>query len=213
MGYTTDFEGELEFTPTLSAKQTDYILRFNETRRMGRDPQKLMEAKKGKNGLPFIFNPTNKLGEDMKDLEDEFGLDVGEKGAKRNPEEIYGKYGEFYVGEDDTGIIDYNIPPGHLPFSAGSFEANLLNVEKYKLQPGLWCNWTTHNGSALSWDGGEKFYNYIEWLKYMIDNFFIPWGIKLNGKIEWTGEAKDDLGLITVVDNKVTTKTGEIVYK
>ena len=37
--------------------------------------------------------------------------------------------------------------------------------------------------------------------------------IKLNGKIKWNGEDSDDVGLITVKNNKVTYKEGTIVYK
>ena len=66
--------------------------------------------------------------------------------------------------------------------------------------------------NELEWDGGEKFYYYIEWLKYLIDKFFQPWGVILNGEIEWTGEDRDDLGKIVVKDNVVNGKQGKIVY-
>jgi len=98
--------------------------------------------------------------------------------------------GEFFVGEpgtcgtraEDSSIVDYNVPPS--------------------TQPGLWCQWIpTHDGKELAWDGGEKFYNYIEWLQYLVDNFFAPYGYKLNGQVKWAGEDRDDVGVITVVDN------------
>lgn len=69
--------------------------------------------------------------------------------------------------------------------------------------PGIWCQWTIENG-VLEWDEGEKFYNYVEWLKYLIDNFFEKWGIKLNGTIKWKGENMNDIGKIVVENNKVT---------
>lgn len=70
--------------------------------------------------------------------------------------------------------------------------------------PGYYCQWTSNeSGTALEWDGGEKFYSYVEWLNYLIKHFFEPWGIKLNGQIEWRGEEWEDNGLITVTDSKV----------
>lgn len=34
MGYTTDFSGQIDVVPPLSAEEVDYLTRFNETRRM-----------------------------------------------------------------------------------------------------------------------------------------------------------------------------------
>lgn len=101
--------------------------------------------------------------------------------------------GGFYVGNTvDFGqtrtadIIDYNRPP----------------VD----QPSLWCQWVlTEDGNFLEWDGGEKFYQYVEWMKYLIDNFFSKWDIVLNGSIQWEGEDRGDFGTIYVTDNVVTT--------
>lgn len=103
----------------------------------------------------------------------------------------YGTEGEFFVPdsgnygqEDDGSVIEYNYPP--------------------KTQPGLWCQWTpTEGGQELIWDGGEKFYDYIEWLEYLIKSFFIPWGVKLNGVVRWQGEEFSDRGQITVQENEV----------
>lgn len=78
-------------------------------------------------------------------------------------------------------------------------------------QPGLWCHWIiSEDGTKLKWNEAEKFYYYIEWLKYLINHFFEPWGIKLNGEIEWQGEDPDDFGKIIVTDNIVNTKIGRI---
>lgn len=124
----------------------------------------------------------------------------------RNIDEKYGVEGEFYIdgsgvlGQDrDDDVIDYNRPP--------------------KPQPGLWCQWVpTGGGRGIEWDGGEKFYNYVEWLEYLIDKVF-PWILKegdeplvLNGEIEWYGEDREDVGKIVVKDNKVITQEGRVVY-
>jgi len=72
--------------------------------------------------------------------------------------------------------------------------------------PGIHCQWVP-SGDLLSieYDGGEKFYNYTEWIEYLIKEFLIPWGYTLNGKVYWSGEDDDDTGFITVTDNDVRT--------
>lgn len=80
-------------------------------------------------------------------------------------------------------------------------------------QPGLWCQWVvTEDGKYLEWDGNEKFYEYEEWLIYLIDNFFDPLGYMLNGDVRWQGENYDDLGVIHVVDNVVCSEYGVREY-
>ncbi len=87
------------------------------------------------------------------------------------------------------------------------------NTEKYEDVPSFYCQWVpTEDGRGLEWDGGEKFYNYVQWLEYLINKFFIPWGIKLNGEIEWEGEESGDLGKIIVTNNVVEVKEGRVVY-
>ena len=118
----------------------------------------------------------------------------------RNVGPEYGIEGEFYVdgtgwaGQDsDKNVINYNRPPS--------------------TQPGLWCQWIpTDDGSELVWNGGEKFYNYVEWLQYLIDKILAPRGYTLNGECQWFGEERDDVGVIIVKNNKVTTKVGKLVY-
>lgn len=73
--------------------------------------------------------------------------------------------------------------------------------------PGLWCQWIVYE-DMLMWDGGEKFYEYEEWLKYLIDNFIEPSGYLLNGEVEWRGEDSDDIGTIVVVNNRIEMKYG-----
>jgi hypothetical protein len=119
----------------------------------------------------------------------------------RNVDPKYGVEGEFYVegggmmGQDrDDTIIDYNVPP--------------------KTQPGLWCQWVpTEDGWFLEWDGGEKFYNYVEWLEYLIEKVLKPRGYSLSGEIEWVGEDPDDRGMIRVKDNVVKTLEAKVVYE
>lgn len=79
--------------------------------------------------------------------------------------------------------------------------------------PGIWCDWApTEDGMGIEWNGAEKFYDYVEWLQYIIDNFIKHWGYVLNGEVTWEGEGSGDLGKIIVKDNVVTHKRGRIVY-
>lgn len=187
MGYTTDFEGVLKFDKPLTQKQVKYINTLNSTRRMKRDVNKLMELYGGKHG-----NPSAK--------------------DKKNPTEVYGHDGEYFAKDDgqmgqgdDGSVIDHNCPPGQRGFSQGAVE---------KGQPGLWCQWEVNeDGTELSWDGGEKFYNYTEWLKYLIKNFFNPWKKKLNGELLWYGEDRSDIGKIKVSGNDVLVFEGDITFE
>ena len=80
--------------------------------------------------------------------------------------------------------------------------------------PGIWCQWIpTNDKEGIEWDGNEKFYEYIEWLKYLIKNFLSPKGYVLNGEVEWDGEERGDTGKIIVKDNIVETKKGKIIYE
>lgn len=112
--------------------------------------------------------------------------------------------GEFFVGgsgfmgqDNDYSIIDYNYAP--------------------KTQPGLWCKWIpSTNKKSIIWSGAEKFYDYIEWLKYIMNNFMIPWNYKVNGNVEWQGEDEDDQGTIIVNNNNVyfvTQSRGRLYFE
>ncbi len=88
------------------------------------------------------------------------------------------------------------------------------NTEAFEGMPGFWCQWTaSDDGKFLEWDGGEKFYNYIEWLEYLLEHFIVPWGNKLNGEVQWEGEESGDLGKIKVVNNTVTVYEGQVSYE
>lgn len=96
---------------------------------------------------------------------------------------------------------------------AGTRHDDLVDEEGRKY-PGIWCQWTVGGEEELSddnldiiaWDGGEKFYNYVEWLQYIIDRFLVPWGYVMNGEVDYRGEDWDDIGTIKVKDNKITIK-------
>lgn len=107
----------------------------------------------------------------------------------------FGVEGEFYVygggmmGQDkESNVVDSNQPP--------------------QTQPGLWCQWVpTGDGTRIVWDGGEKFYDYVEWLQYIEENFLLPFGKYLDGEMVWQGEDIMDRGRI--IADKDVIKTVE----
>ncbi len=118
---------------------------------------------------------------------------VGKPDPKRAAVELpLGSDAEFYVGEEsDFGqvrspdVVEYNEPPC--------------------TQPGLWCQWTpTDDGNGIEWNGGEKFYDYVEWIKYVNERFLKPWGIGLRGCVAWRGEDFHDAGEILANDGEIS---------
>jgi hypothetical protein len=57
---------------------------------------------------------------------------------------------------------------------------------------------------ALVWDKGEKFYDYVEWLKFARNVLRGDYGIELDGQIHWTGEDTKDVGTITIKGDDIT---------
>lgn len=161
MGYTTDFTGEFKLDRPLAPAHQAYLTKFNETRRMRRDPQ--IAAK-----LP---DPVREAVE----------LPLG-------PEGDFFVGGAGFMGQDgDDSVVNHNSPPNS--------------------QPGLWCQWRPNDdGTAIVWDEGEKFYEYTEWLWYLIETFLKPWDYKLNGTVRWQGEDSNDRGAIVVKNNNISTK-------
>lgn len=206
MGYTTDFTGSLRIEPSLTSAQVAYINTFADTRRMGRDPKVVMAYAKGEDGrlrgnkyppeVVELMFAINQLGYTVKLTP--MLLDW----KKLDPAEVYGVNGEFYVGDNERlGVIDFNCSPGQKKYG-DKIEGG---------QPGLWCKWFINEDGDLEWNGQEKFYDYIEWLQYLIDNFFNDWGVLLNGEIEWQGEDMSDRGKIVVTDSVM--ETYEVTYK
>ena len=116
------------------------------------------------------------------------GLPIGKQGAY-----FVGGGGDFGQGID-ASVVNSNVAPDG--------------------QPGLWCQWVpTENDDGIEWDGGEKFYDYTEWLAYIIEHFLKPWGYVLDGDVEWFGEDRDDRGIIIVENNIISTKRARIVWE
>lgn len=101
----------------------------------------------------------------------------------------YGVEGEYFVGGEgfagqntDETVLSNNYPPS--------------------TQPGLWCQWIiTDDGKWIEWDGGEKFYESVEWMKYILTNFLKDYDC--NGEIKAQGEEFDDRWKLIVENSKV----------
>jgi len=192
MGYTTDFNGSFELSRPATVKEANYINDFADSRRMKRNPHKLYEKYNGKHGHITPKDDT--------------------------PIGIYGEEGEYFTLDSRDAVIDANTPPGQVLYSDKTYSdiyaENDRRIENGECQPGLWCQWVINeDGTELVWDGGEKFHEYTEWVKYLIKHFFEPWGIKLNGEVRWSGEDYEDKGLIVIKNNVVTIKYAKLTYE
>lgn len=121
--------------------------------------------------------------------------------------EIYPNWKELCFFGELGNMGEYFAPHTH------NYDDSIIDHNGFSVSvhPGLWCQWVIE-GNELVWDGGEKFYNYIEWLHYLIDNFFDPLGYELTGDIMWEGEDSDDCGTIHVVNNFIEIKNGIHAY-
>lgn len=114
---------------------------------------------------------------------------------------------------DFSGTLSFNRELSHKEWleltELGDYEK--AAYEKYTdtpdTIPDAYLQWVpTPDGSGYGWNGGEKFYEYIHWLRWIIKHYMKPHDLVLNGEIRWQGEEIGDVGILTVVDNKVTTK-------
>ena len=71
--------------------------------------------------------------------------------------------------------------------------------------PGAWCDWVpTRDGKAIKCANNDmSFYDFDEWLEWIIDHFLKPWGYTLNGTARWQGEEVGDTGTLSVRNNEV----------
>jgi len=111
--------------------------------------------------------------------------------VKRNVDPKYGVEGEFYV--DGTGYMGQDINPSVID-----------NNNPPRTQPSLWCDWEpTNDRKSIEWNGAEKFYDYVEWIVYIIEKVLAPKGYVLNGEVKYRGESFNDRGTIVITNNEV----------
>jgi len=137
----------------------------------------------------FAFSETRHLERDTEVLQNRYNRFRKAVGLP------LGRAGEYYT----DGGRDYHGDP------------SVLDINKHpSTQPGLWCQWVPDkSGAHIRWDGGEKFYHYVEWLEYILENFLVPWGYGLEGCVRWRGEEFDDIGTLGIEGKtKVTAARG-----
>lgn len=105
-----------------------------------------------------------------------------------------GRNGEYFVGGEDYG------------------DPTIYDINAKGYAPGLWCQWVLDKDGKITWDEGEKFYCYREWIVYLIKHFYKPAGYIVNGRVYWEGEDSGDFGYISVVDNVVYVSYGKKSY-
>ena len=69
------------------------------------------------------------------------------------------------------------------------------------------CKWMIQDKCEIFWSGEEKFYDYVEWIEFLIQKFFIPWGYVVSGQVQWKGEEFRDVGEIGIENNIVTVES------
>lgn len=73
--------------------------------------------------------------------------------------------------------------------------------------PDSYLQWEPNeSGTAIVWNGEEKFYDYIHWLRWLIKHYMKPHDLVLNGILHWQGEDMKDRGVLMAQDNRVTTR-------
>jgi len=151
-------------------------------------------------GYTTEFQGSWKLNKKLHPKLHEFLNKLGEtRRMKRRVSRIYGVEGEFWVYSEEFCGQDFDNP--NIPNGSSS--------EPPCTQPGLWCQWIPNKqGTAILWDGNEKFYQYQDWITYIVNKILAPNGYILNGIVTWQGESDDDKGSITIKDNIITITGG-----
>lgn len=74
--------------------------------------------------------------------------------------------------------------------------------------PSGYLQWRiSSDGCGVEWDQEEKFYDYINWLSWIVMMWFSPRGIALSGTVWYRGESADNIGRITVSHHGITTES------
>ena len=70
--------------------------------------------------------------------------------------------------------------------------------------PRIWCQWVVGDDrQSIKWDGVEKFYGYIGWIRYINNHFLLPKKVKMNGTVVFQGENPKDGGKIIATNGKI----------
>lgn len=114
-----------------------------------------------------------------------------------------------------TTVIDgeFNIEP--IPTEEFVEKLNLFLEDRHDGEegcPGIWCDWRVNDEGKLYWSGAEKFYNYVEWLEFLIQKFFKPNGYRIYGRVSFRGERPKDVGYIEIEKDHAVKSYFEMDY-
>jgi hypothetical protein len=69
---------------------------------------------------------------------------------------------------------------------------------------GYSCDWELNDDlRSITWNGMEKFYDYVEWMQHIVDSLKSEFDVDVTGTVYYWGESHDDHGVLKVVDGKV----------
>ena len=190
MGYKTQFRGAIKFNKRITPLHKAVINQFGSIRHDKRkiellpeDPLlKLAGIELGKDGKFFCgtslkkFFSENKLIEirDLKYLK-RYYLEIGATILHlRNEKYPNIDKNIFHKIIKKVLTIDEEFIERHfnLNNAVDTFHRESIVIGRnFDEVPGIWCDWCIED-EVLIWNGSEKFYNYTDWLKFLIKHFF-----------------------------------------
>lgn len=182
MGYTTTFRGRFTLNRCLKPEHKAYLRRFSEIRH-----EILRE-------------------EMLKDYPDPLREIVGLP---------IGKDGMYFTGwidpeNEKEDALTEGLSDSLRPFIKQGFERAFVQNygrpdPKPMWPPSYYCQWVPdHSSRGIEWNQGEKFSGYIQWLRFLMDHFLLPWGYALAGEVSYEGE-QGEHGRIIVKENEIHT--------
>jgi hypothetical protein len=176
MGYNTTFRGSFLLNKILRPEHKAYLRRFSEMQHVALDEERLK-------------NYPDPLREVV-------GLPIGKNGM----------YFTGLIDPDEGGnsLLLYSLSFDKME-ALDNMEAIMQSLlEHARGFPSARCQWVpTYNSWGIEWDQGDKFYGYVEWLRFLIEHFLLPWGYELSGTVSYEGE-QGEHGRIIVTNNEVS---------
>ncbi len=166
-------------------------------------------------GYSTYFNGCFKLDKPLTTEQEAYlGLFASTRRMKRDPyvatemDDDVRRSARLPLGEDAGYFV------GGLGSSGQNIDASVLDGSHPPHgQPGLWCQWIYNRAdNCIEWNMGEKFYDYADWIVYIIVHFLRPWGYVLNGTVDWNGDEPDDFGRLVVENNALYISEGVQTY-
>ncbi|GAA4389501.1 hypothetical protein [Tsukamurella soli] len=109
------------------------------------------------------------------------------------------------MGYDARFEGEFRVFPALSEYERTELHAFSRERHEDRSMPGYWCHWVPNDeGTALAWNGTEKFYCSAAWLLYLIETFLKPAGHVVSGRVTATGQ-DGAMSQIIVVRSRVRT--------